>query len=250
MSRVADKVAFISGGARGMGAAHARALVAEGAKVVIGDVLDTEGEQLAASSGGLVQFVHLDVTSPQSWADAVTATLGAFGRLDVLVNNAGIANGNPLAQFPLSDWQQILDINLTGTFLGMQAVVEPMTAAGSGSIINISSVSGLRGSAGRYGYTATKFAVRGITKDAALELGPRGIRVNSVHPGFTRTGMTTGYPIDTEQIPLRRMAEPQDISACVVYLASEESSYSTGCEFVIDGGLTAGIAYRSPGSYT
>ncbi|MCV7402640.1 glucose 1-dehydrogenase [Mycobacterium fragae] len=245
MGRVDGKVALISGGARGMGAAHARALVAEGAKVVVADVLDDEGIAVAAELGPAALFLHLDVTRRDQWKAAVTATVQAFGTLNVLINNAGIVNGNTLQNFPLEDWQQIIDINLTGTFLGMQAAVAPMIAAGGGSMINISSVEGLRGSPGLYGYVASKFGVRGLAKAAALELAPHGIRVNSIHPGFIRTPMTAGLPEDFLQIPLGRGADPAEVSACVVYLASDESSYSTGQEFVVDGGLTIGIPHKT-----
>lgn len=228
-----------------MGAAHARALIAEGAKVVVGDILDDDGTALAKELGDAARFVHLDVTQPDQWKAAVQTAVTQFGRLDVLVNNAGIVNGNTLQNFPLTDWQQIIDINLTGTFLGMQAAVEPMIAAGGGSIINISSVEGLRGSPGLYGYVASKFGVRGLAKAAALELAPHNIRVNSIHPGLIRTPMTAGIPEDFLQIPLGRGAEPGEVSACVVYLSSDESSYSTGGEFVVDGGLTVGVPHKS-----
>lgn len=245
MGRADGKVALISGGARGMGAAHARALVAEGAEVVAADILDDEGKALAEELGGAARFVHLDVTQPDQWKAAVQTAVEEFGALNVLVNNAGIVNGNTLQNFPLADWQKIIDINLTGTFLGMQAAVEPMIVAGGGSIINISSVEGLRGSPGLYGYVASKFGVRGLAKAAALELAPHNIRVNSIHPGMIRTPMTAGIPEDFLQIPLGRAAEPGEVSACVVYLASDESSYSTGGEFVVDGGLTVGVPRKS-----
>jgi 3alpha(or 20beta)-hydroxysteroid dehydrogenase len=164
MGRVAGKVALISGGARGMGASHARALVAGGAKVIAGDILDDEGTALAKELGDAARFVHLDVTQPDQWKAAVDVALREFGTLNVLINNAGIVNGNTLQNFPLADWQKIIDVNLTGTFLGMQAAVEPMIAAGGGSIINISSVEGLPGSPGLYGYVASKFGVRGMAR--------------------------------------------------------------------------------------
>lgn len=245
MGRVAGKIALISGGARGMGAAHARALVDEGANVVIGDLLDDAGEALAAELGPNAIYVHLDVTDKQQWVDAVAATKTAFGPVSVLINNAGIANGNLLTDFELSEWQRILDINLTGTFLGCQAVAQTMIENKAGSIINISSVEGYRGSPGLHGYTATKFAVRGLTKSIALELAPHGVRVNSVHPGLIRTDMTAGIPEDFLQIPLGRAADPAEVSALVLYLASDESSYSTAAEFLIDGGLIAGIPHKT-----
>lgn len=243
-NRLTGKVALISGGARGMGAAHARMLVAEGAKVVFGDILDQEGEAVAADIGPDARYVHLDVTDPEQWDAAVETALAAFGRLDVLVNNAGIINIGIIEDYALSEWQRILDINLTGVFLGIRAVVKPMKAAGRGSIINISSIEGLAGTVACHGYTATKFAVRGLTKSAALELGPSGIRVNSVHPGLIKTPMTEWVPEDLFQTALGRAAEPQEVSSLVVYLASDESSYSTGSEFVVDGGCVAGLGHK------
>ncbi|WP_328410938.1 glucose 1-dehydrogenase [Nocardia sp. NBC_00403] len=245
MARLTGKVALISGGARGMGAAHAKALVAEDARVVLGDLLDDEGAALAKELGDNAAYVHLDVREPQQWRDAVSAAVDRFGSLNVLVNNAGIVNGNLLVDFELSEWQRIVDINLTGTFLGMQAATPAMIEAGGGSMINISSVEGMRGSPGLHGYTATKFAVRGLTKSTALELAQYGIRVNSVHPGLIRTPMTEGIPADFLQIPMGRAAEPAEVSALVTFLASDESSYSTGAEFVIDGGLTVGVPHKT-----
>ncbi|MEV0436777.1 SDR family oxidoreductase [Nocardia sp. NPDC050413] len=241
MGRLTGKVAVISGGARGMGAAHARRFVDEGASVVIGDVLDDEGAALASELG--VRYQHLDVREPEQWQAVVRTAVEEFGGLHVLVNNAGIVNGNLLVDFALEEWQRIIDINLTGTFLGMQAAVPAMTSGGS--IVNISSVEGMRGSPGLHGYTATKFAVRGLTKSAALELAPQGIRVNSVHPGLISTPMTEGIPADFLQIPLARAAQPDEVSALVAFLASDESSYSTGAEFVVDGGLTVGVPHKS-----
>ncbi|MFC8043586.1 glucose 1-dehydrogenase [Nocardia sp. NPDC057353] len=245
MSRLSGKVALISGAARGMGAAHARAVVAEGGQVVLGDILDEPGAALADELGDAAAYVPLDVRDPEAWSAAVRTAEERFGGLHVLVNNAGIANGNLLPDFELSEWQKIIDINLTGTFLGMRASVPLLNKSGGGSIVNISSVEGMRGSAGLHGYVATKFAVRGLTKSAALELAPQGIRVNSVHPGLIRTPMTEGIPEDFLQIPLGRGANPEEVSALVVFLASDESSYSTGAEFVVDGGLTVGVPHKS-----
>jgi 3alpha(or 20beta)-hydroxysteroid dehydrogenase len=245
MDRVAGKVALISGGARGMGASHARALVAEGAQVVIGDILDEPGQQLAAELGQNAAYVHLDVTQEDSWRDGVSTTLATFGRLSVLVNNAGIVNGNLISDFPLADWQHILDVNLTGTFLGIKASAQALTDAAPSSIINVSSVEGFRGSPGLHGYTATKFAVRGLTKSVALELASKNVRVNSIHPGFIRTPMTAAIPEDFLTIPLGRGGDPEEVSATVLFLASDESSYTTGGEFVIEGGLLAGVPHKT-----
>lgn len=244
MGRVDGKVAIISGGARGMGASHARLLVQEGAKVVIGDILDEEGKALADELGEAARFVHLDVTQPDQWQDAVSTAVTDFGTLNVLVNNAGIINGSPLQKFRLDKWRQILDVNLTGTFLGIQAAIEPMTAAGGGSIINVSSVEGLRGAPWAHGYVASKWGVRGLAKSAALELAPQKIRVNSLHPGLIRTPMTEGIPDDMVTIPLGRAADPIEVSTFVLFLASDESSYATGTEFVVDGGLVTDVPHK------
>ncbi|MGC2654760.1 MAG: glucose 1-dehydrogenase [Mycobacterium sp.] len=245
MGRVDGKVALISGGARGMGESHARLLVAEGAKVVIGDILDDQGKAVADDLGDAARYVHLDVTQPDQWQAAVSTAVQDFGNLDVLVNNAGIVNLGQLRTFDLAKWRQILDVNLTGTFLGMQAAVDPMTEAGGGSIINISSIEGIRGAPMVHGYVATKWAVRGLTKSAALELAAQKIRVNSIHPGFIRTPMTKHLPDDMVTIPLGRPAESREISTFVVFLASDESSYATGTEFVVDGGLVTDVPHKS-----
>ena len=242
--RLAGKVALISGGARGMGASHVRTMVAEGARVVFGDILDDEGKAVAAEVGDAARYVHLDVTKPELWDAAVTTALDDFGGIDVLVNNAGIINIGTIEDYELSEWQRILDINLTGVFLGIRAVAKPMKEAGRGSIINISSIEGMAGTIACHGYTATKFAVRGLTKSAALELGPSGIRVNSIHPGLIKTPMTEWVPEDIFQTALGRIAQPKEVSNLVVYLASDDSSYSTGSEFVVDGGTTAGLGHK------
>jgi 3alpha(or 20beta)-hydroxysteroid dehydrogenase len=245
VGRVDGKVALISGGARGMGASHARLLVTEGAKVVIGDILDDEGKALADDLGDAARFVHLDVTQPDQWKAAVATAVQEFGKLNVLVNNAGIVNGSPLHKFDLTKWQQILDVNLTGTFLGMQVAVEPMIAAGGGSIINVSSIEGLRGAPWAHGYVASKWGVRGLAKSAALELASHNIRVNSIHPGLVRTPMTKNIPDDMVTIPLGRPADPIEVSTFVLFLASDESSYATGTEFVMDGGLVADVPHQA-----
>ena len=244
MGRVDDKVALISGGARGMGAAHARMLVAEGAKVVVGDILDDEGKALADELGDAARYVHLDVTGPEQWKAAVSTAVDEFGKLNVLVNNAGTVALGPLRTHDLKKWQQVLDVNLTGTFLGMQAAIDPMTEAGGGSIINISSIEGLRGAPWVHGYVASKWAVRGLTKSAALELAAQKIRVNSIHPGFIRTPMTKHLPDDMVMAPMGRPGTPEEVATFVLFLASDESSFATGAEFVVDGGLVADVQHR------
>ena len=194
--------------------------------------------------GDAVRYVHLDVTKPEQWESAVATAISEFGGIDVLVNNAGILNIGTIEDYELSEWQRILDINLTGVFLGIRAVVKPMKEAGRGSIINISSIEGMAGTIACHGYTASKFAVRGLTKSAALELGPSGIRVNSIHPGLIKTPMTNGFPTTSSRRALGRAADPREVSNLVVYLASDESSYSTGSEFVVDGGTTAGLGHK------
>mgnify|MGYP000049156079 CR=1 FL=1 len=242
--RLAGKVALISGGARGMGASHAREMVAQGAKVVCGDILDGDGELVAKELGEDARYVHLDVTRTEDWQAAVAHTVTEFGGLDVLVNNAGILNIGTVEDFELSEWHRILDINLTGVFLGIRAVTPTMKDAGHGSIINISSIEGMAGTIASHGYTATKFAVRGLTKSVALELGQFGIRVNSVHPGLVKTPMADWVPEDIFSSALGRIAQPREVSNMVVYLASDESSFSTGSEFVVDGGVLAGLAHK------
>lgn len=242
--RLAGKVALISGAARGMGAAHAQAMVSHGASVVCGDILDAEGEVVAKDLGDAARYVHLDVTKPEDWDAAVATARTDFGGVDILVNNAGILNIGTIEDYDLAEWQRILDINLTGVFLGIRAVAPTMKAAGRGSIINISSIEGMAGTVACHGYTATKFAVRGLTKSAALELGPFGIRVNSVHPGLVKTPMADWVPEDIFQSALGRIAQPHEVSNLVVYLAGDESSYSTGAEFVVDGGTLAGLAHK------
>lgn len=248
MGRVDGKVALISGGAQGMGAADARALIAEGAKVVIGDILDDKGKALAdeinAETPDSIRYVHLDVTQADQWEAAVATAVDAFGKLNVLVNNAGTVALGQIGQFDMAKWQKVIDVNLTGTFLGMQASVEAMKTAGGGSIINISSIEGLRGAVMVHPYVASKWAVRGLTKSAALELGSHNIRVNSVHPGFIRTPMTKHFPDNMLRIPLGRPGQPEEVSTFVVFLASDESRYATGAEFVMDGGLTNDVPHK------
>jgi 3alpha(or 20beta)-hydroxysteroid dehydrogenase len=238
--RVAGKVALITGGARGMGAAHARLFVAEGAKVVIGDILDAEGAALAAELGENARYIHLDVTQPDDWAAAVALCVADFGGLSVLVNNAGIFGGAPIVDHPIDMWQRFLDVNLTGPFLGIRAATTTLVASGNASIINISSIAGLRGAAGGHAYVASKFGLRGLTKSVAAELAPFGVRCNSVHPGIIDTPMAAGLNSAGYDYPIGRMARADEVSKLVLYLASDDSSYSTGSEFTVDGGLTMG----------
>jgi 3alpha(or 20beta)-hydroxysteroid dehydrogenase len=228
-----------------MGAAHARHLVAEGAKVVIGDILDDDGKALVDELGDAARYVHLDVTQPEEWKAAVATAVAEFGKLNVLVNNAGIVALGPLRSIDLQKWQQVLDVNLTGTMLGIRAVIEPMTAAGGGSIINVSSIEGLRGAPWVHSYVASKWAVRGLSKSAALELAAQNIRVNSIHPGFIRTPMTKHLPDDMVQAPLGRPGTPDEVATFVLFLASDESSFATGAEFVMDGGLVADVPHKT-----
>jgi 3alpha(or 20beta)-hydroxysteroid dehydrogenase len=241
MGRVDGKVALISGGARNIGGASARMLVDEGAQVVIGDLLDDEGAALAEQLGEAARYVHLDVTEDADWRSAVEFTVAEFGKLDVLVNNAGIFNGGQLQRYKTEQWQQMLDVNLTGPFLGMRAAADAMIAAGGGSIINTSSIEGLRGTPWAHGYVASKWGLRGLTKSAALELAPHGIRVNSLHPGRIRTPATDAMPDDLIPIPLGRPGLPEEVATFVLFLASDESSFATGSEFVMDGGTVTQI---------
>lgn len=245
MGRVLGKVALISGGARNIGGASARMLVAEGAKVVIGDLLDDEGAALAEELGDAARYVHLDVTSEEDWRNAVEFTVAEFGKLDVLFNNAGIFNGGQLQRYKREQWQQMLDVNLTGPFLGIKAAADAMIAAGGGSIINTSSIEGLRGTPWAHGYVASKWGLRGLTKSAALELAPHGIRVNSLHPGRISTPATDAMPADLIPIPLGRPGLPSEVASFVLFLASDESSFATGSEFVVDGGTVTQIPTKT-----
>ena len=259
--RLEDKVAIISGGARGQGAAEARLFAREGAAVVIGDILDGEGLRLEAEireGGGKATFVHLDVTVPGQWENAVSIAVGKYGKLDILVNNAGIT-GMEGGESPVSAkidatdaelWDRILDVNGKGVFLGTRAVLPPMRAQGGGSIINISSIAGLvalgPGSGRSAAYAASKGAVRLLTKSTAVHYGPEGIRCNSVHPGFIETPMTQpfldqpgGREWGISQGALNRIGTVDDIANGVLFLASDESSFMTGSEMVIDGGWTS-----------
>lgn len=245
--RLAGKVALISGSARGIGEADARLFVAEGARVVMGDVLDDEGRKVAAELGAAASYVRLDVTDPKSWAAAVAHAQERFDRLDVLVNNAGILRFNTIEQTSLEEYESVIRVNQIGCFLGMKAALPALRAAGGGSIVNISSTAGLEGMGGLVSYSASKFAVRGMTKVAALEFGDDHIRVNSVHPGGTNTALVTAVGSDAPAAegfeppqPIKRIAAPSEIAEMVLWLASDASSFCTGAEFVVDGGMTAG----------
>ncbi|MGJ0558359.1 SDR family oxidoreductase [Methylocystis sp.] len=241
MGRVDDKVVLISGGARNIGGASARMLAAEGAKVVIGDLLDDEGAALAEELGDNARYVHLDVTSDDDWRAAVAFTLAEFGKLNVLFNNAGIFNGGQLQRYKQEQWQQMLDVNLTGAFLGIRASADAIIAAGGGSIINTSSIEGLRGTPWAHGYVASKWGLTGLTKSVAMELAPHGIRCNSIHPGRISTPATDQMPEGLIPIPLGRPGLPEEVATFVVFLASDESSFATGSEFVVDGGTVMHI---------
>jgi 3alpha(or 20beta)-hydroxysteroid dehydrogenase len=243
ISDLTDHVAVVTGGARGIGAAYVRALHDAGARVVVADLLEEPGAALAAELGERARFAALDVTDESRWAEVVEETVTAWGRLDVLVNNAGIANAGPIEHYPRSKWDAVIAVNLTGTYLGCRAVVPAMKAAGGGSIINISSVEGMRGSTHLHGYVASKFGVRGLTKSLAVELGADGIRVNSVHPGFIETEMTTRIDPSGLPIPLRRGGRPEDLTGTVIYLAGAASAYVTGAEIVVDGGMINGVGH-------
>ncbi|CAM3837864.1 glucose 1-dehydrogenase [Kibdelosporangium persicum] len=247
MGRLDGKVALVSGAARGQGAATARRFVEEGAKVTIADILDEQGKELAAELGEAAVYQHLDVASEDDWTAAVDRTRTEFGALNVLVNNAGIVHVKSIADTTLAEYEHVIRVNQIGCFLGMRAVIPALTEAKGGSIINVSSVEGLGGMPFLTSYTASKFAIRGMTKAAAMELGHLGIRVNSVHPGVIDTQMVRdaagGAEVDMtrvgKRVALRRCGQPEEIANLQVFLASDESSYSTGAEFVADGGATA-----------
>ncbi|MBS4175249.1 glucose 1-dehydrogenase [Bacillus sp. FJAT-49736] len=243
MARLKGKIAIITGAAQGMGASHARRFVAEGAKVILTDLNEEKGTALASELGGNALFVKHNVTNAEEWADVVAKAEEKFGPVNVLVNNAGITMAKSILETTEQEYRRIVDINQVSVFLGLKTVIPSMQKAGGGSIINISSINGLVG--GAVGYTDTKFAVRGMTKAAAMECSHYGIRVNSVHPGVIATPMVvqedTKAAVEefAKHIPLKRVAQPEEVTNIVLYLASDESSYSTGSEFIVDGGLTA-----------
>ena len=244
MARLAGKVALITGAARGMGAAEARLFAAEGAKVVLTDVLEAEGRAVAAEIGAAARWHHHDVTREEDWAAAIALARQDFGGLDVLVNNAGIYQPSPLANCETALFERIWRVNQLGVFLGMRAAVPAMRARGGGAIVNISSIAGLRGFPGAVAYVGTKWAVRGMTKTAAVELAPDRIRVNSVHPGLIDTPMIAANTPEVNAgvvaaTPLKRAGSPEEVARLVLFLASEEASYITGAEVAVDGGWTA-----------
>ncbi|MDD7812831.1 glucose 1-dehydrogenase [Mycobacterium sp. CSUR Q5927] len=243
--RLAGVVAVVTGGSRGLGAAFARRIVGSGGKVVIADLLDDEGAQLADELGTAARYLHLDVTDTAQWADVVSYASAEFGAVNGLVNNAGIATGQFIEHEPVDHFRTVLEINLVGVFNGMQAVIAPMRAAGGGSIVNISSAAGLMGLPLTAGYGASKWGVRGLTKIAATELGTDRIRVNSVHPGMTYTPMTAEVGIQLGEgnypnTPMGRVGVPEEIAGAVTYLLSDDAAYVTGAEIAVDGGWTAG----------
>jgi 3alpha(or 20beta)-hydroxysteroid dehydrogenase len=249
MGRLDNRVALITGGARGQGAAEGQLFAEEGATVVLTDVLDADGAETAAAIGG--SYLHHDVTSEEAWRTVVAEVREQHGRLDILINNAGIFMSSPLMEMKLDDYRRLIDVNQVGVFLGMKhagpAMVETSEAGGSPAIVNISSIAGLRGGRGSVAYGASKWAVRGMTKVAAQELGPHGIRVNSIHPGLIDTAMLQQVPgIDSgnaetylRRIPLGRIAEANEVAKLALFLASDESSYCSGAEFIVDGGMTS-----------
>jgi 3alpha(or 20beta)-hydroxysteroid dehydrogenase len=241
--RLEGKVALISGGARGQGAAEARLFAAEGARVIIGDVLDDEGAQTAEELGDAVAYRHLDVTDEANWQAVVAEAEDLFGPVSVLVNNAGVLSFGSLEKVELAEFERVMRINVHGVFLGMKTVAASMERAGGGSIVNTSSTSGLTGLPFLSAYTASKWAVRGLTKTAAIDLGRKGIRVNSVHPGGIDTPMIAGTASDApfyKRLPVARMGTADEVARAVLFLASDEASYTTGAELAIDGGATCG----------
>jgi 3alpha(or 20beta)-hydroxysteroid dehydrogenase len=259
MNRLANKTAIVTGGARGMGASTARLFVEEGARVVLTDVQDAEGEALARELGKAALFQHHDVANEEDWARVVAATVSHFGGVDILVNNAGILLMRGIMDTSRQDFERVLGVNLVGTFLGIKAVAPRLIERGGGSIINISSIDGLKGSNATSAYSSSKWGVRGLTKVAAMELGPRGVRVNSVHPGGIQTPMTmrAGQTPEVAEatrkfykgVPIGRVGQPEEVARVSLFLASDDASYMCGAELTVDGGMSIGPYYMSqPGA--
>ena len=254
MGRLDGKVALVTGAARGQGAAEARLFVREGARVLITDVLDAEGEALARELGAAARYCHLDVSREDQWSAAIAAA-EAMGPLTVLVNNAAILLAKSIADTTLADYQRVIGINQVGCFLGIRAAIEPMKRAGGGAIVNVSSIDGMQSKNGLMAYSSSKWAIRGMTKCAAIELGRHGIRVNSVHPGGIDTpmGNPTGMPFEEmnafyQHHAIPRVGKPEEVAYVALFLASDEASYCTGAEYLCDGGWNAGIyTDRLPG---
>jgi 3alpha(or 20beta)-hydroxysteroid dehydrogenase len=247
VGKLDGKVALITGAARGQGEAEARLFAREGARVVVADVLDDEAASVAADLGDAARAVHLDVTDEASWAAGVEAAVLAFGGLDVLVSNAGIIRTGALEELSLELYRSIVDVNQVGCFLGMRAVVPAMRVGGGGSIVNVSSTAGMQGGAGLVAYAASKWAVRGMTRCAAIELGPHGIRVNAVVPGVIETPMIdapdfAGVDRDAAvaTLPVARLGQPVDVANMALFLASDDSAYCSGSDFLVEGGALAG----------
>lgn len=246
--RLEGKTALVTGGARGQGEAEARLFAAEGARVVITDVLDADGEQVAAEVD-TITYMHHDVTDEAQWERVAAEMIEDLGKIDVLVNNAGIYRNSPIGSTTLEEYRQVIEINQIGVFLGLKHVGPVMAAAGSGSIINISSIAGMRGGGGSIAYTASKWAVRGMTKVAMSEFAPSGVRVNSIHPGLIETQMLQQLPVIEQgqgdqvmrRIPYGRFAQAEEVANLALFLASDESEYCNGTEFIIDGGMIQGI---------
>ena len=256
MARLAGKVAIITGGARGMGAATGRLFVREGARIAIADILDDAGEALAAELGAGAIYAHHDVTDAASWTALIGQSESSLGPVDILVNNAGVLLFRTLLDTSQEDYERVLRVNLVGEFLGIKAVAPGMIARGKGSIVNISSVDGMKGANGLAAYSSSKWGVRGLTRVAALELGHRGVRVNSVHPGGIDTVMTNAAgqaraEVDQRfgNIPLQRVGAPEEVAEATLFLASDAASYLCGAEIAVDGGMLTGQYYEGfPGA--
>ena len=251
MGRVDGKIAVITGGARGIGRAVGEALRAEGATVVLGDVNGEQVEQTARELGGGTIGQRIDVSVAADWTSLITRTTEAHGRVDILVNVAGLFRPARILDADEADLRRMFEVNQLGTFLGMKSVIEPMRTSGGGSIVNISSGAGMAGMAGLSGYSSTKFAIRGLTRCAALELGEYGIRVNSIHPGGIDTQMVSRGPDSAQAyraLPIPRIGRPDEIANMALFLGSDDSSYCTGSEFVVDGGMGAGYMLSAQGS--